>query len=91
MRSGPRGIALSMTECQVVGVAGYTNNVAISANERGERVVTLTYMSGDRPGIYRFRSGRLVNMERVAEPPQPKKPQRAAKTAKKQAAQQPRQ
>jgi hypothetical protein len=91
MRGGPRGIALSMTECQVVGVAGYTNNVAISANERGERVVTLTYMSGDRPGIYRFRNGRLINMERVAEPLQPKKPQRAAKAAKKQAAPQPRQ
>jgi hypothetical protein len=91
MRGGPRGIALSMTECQVVGVAGYTNNVAISASERGERMVTLTYMSGDRPGIYRFRSGRLVNMERVAEPLQQKKPQRAAKAAKKQAAKQPRQ
>jgi hypothetical protein len=91
MRSGPRGIALQMTECQVVGVAGYTNNVAISANQRGDRVVTLTYTSGDRPGIYHFRNGRLVNMERGAESPQPKKPQRAAKPAKKQAAKQPRQ
>jgi hypothetical protein len=82
VRSGPRGIALAMTECQVVSVAGYTNQVEISANERGERLVTLTYLSGDRPGIYRFRGGRLVNMERVAEAPQPKKPQRAAKQAK---------
>lgn len=82
VRSGPRGIALAMTECQVVSVAGYTDRVEISTNERGERVVTLTYLSGDRPGIYRFRSGRLVNMERVAEAPQPKKPQRAAKQAK---------
>ena len=69
-----------MTECQVVSVAGYTDRVEISANERGERLVTLTYLSGDRPGIYRFRNGRLVSMERVAEPPQPKKPQ--TKTAK---------
>ena len=82
VRGGPRGIALAMTECQVVSVAGYTDRVEISANERGERVVTLTYLSGDRPGIYRFRSGRLVNMERIAEAPQPKKPQRAAKQAK---------
>jgi hypothetical protein len=82
VRSGPTGIALSMTECQVVGVAGYTNQVQIGANERGERTAVLTYLSGDRPGIYHFRSGRLVNMERVAEPVQPKKPQRAAKQAK---------
>ena len=82
VRGGPRGISLAMTECQVVSVAGYTDRVEISANERGERLVTLTYMSGDRPGIYRFRSGRLVSMERVAEPPQAKKPQRATKTAK---------
>ena len=82
VRGGPRGISLAMTECQVVSVAGYTDRVEISANERGERLVTLTYMSGERPGIYRFRGGRLVSMERVAEPPQAKKPQRATKTAK---------
>ena len=79
---GLRGISLAMTECQVVSVAGYTDRVEVSAGERGERLVTLTYMSGDRPGIYRFRSGRLVSMERVAEPPQARKPQRATKTAK---------
>ena len=80
VRGGPRGISLAMTECQVVSVAGYTDRVEVSANERGERLVTLTYLSGDRPGIYRFRGGRLVLMERVAEPPQTKKPQ--TKTAK---------
>jgi hypothetical protein len=85
--AGPRGIALSMTECQVVSVAGYTDRVAISASPRGERLVTLTYPGGDRPGIYYFRNGRLFNMERVAEPAQPKKPPRATKTAKKQAKQ----
>ena len=82
VRGGPRGISLAMTECQVVGIAGYTERVEVSANERGERMVTLTYPGGDRPGIYHFRGGRLVSMERVAEPPQPKKPQRATKTAK---------
>ena len=79
---GPSGISLAMTECQVVSVAGYTDRVDVSANEHGERLVTLTYLSGDRPGIYRFRGGRLVSMERVAEPPEAKKPQRATKTAK---------
>jgi hypothetical protein len=78
--AGPRGIALSMTECQVVSVAGYTNQVQVSANGRGERVTVLTYVSGDRPGIYHFRNGRLVNMERVAEPVQ--QPKRNTKTAK---------
>ncbi len=71
-----------MTECQVVSVAGYTDRVDVSANEHGERLVTLTYLGGARPGIYRFRGGRLVSMERVAEPPVAKKPQRATKTAK---------
>jgi hypothetical protein len=82
VRSAPRGIALAMTECQVVSVAGYTDRVEIGANERGERTVTLTYLSGDRPGTYRFRGGRLVSMERVAEPQAAKKPQRGTKTAK---------
>jgi hypothetical protein len=79
VRGGPRGIALQMTECQVVSVAGYTDRVEISANARGERTVTLTYLSGDRPGIYHFRNGRLTEMQRVAEPAQPKQ---RAKTAK---------
>lgn len=82
VRGGPRGISLAMTECQVVDIAGYTDRVEIGANERGERVVTLSYLSGDRPGIYRFRGGRLISMERVAEPTQARKPQRATTTAK---------
>ncbi len=80
VRGGPRGIALQMTECQVVGTIGYTDRVEIGANERGERTATLTYLSGDRPGVYRFRNGRLVSMERVAEPAQQKRP--PARTAK---------
>src|SRR5947207_639453 len=83
VRSGPNGIALQMTECEVVRVAGYTDRVEIGTNERGQRSATLTYLSGVRPGIYRFVGGRLASMERVAEPPQPKKPQKATKTAKK--------
>jgi hypothetical protein len=83
VRSGPSGIALQMTECQVVAVAGYTDRVEIGANPRGQRTVTLTYMTGERPGIYRFIGGRLNSMDRVAEPEQPKKPvKKAVKTAK---------
>jgi hypothetical protein len=82
VRTGPTGIALGMTECQVVRVAGYTERVEVGG-DRGQRLVTLTYMSGARPGIYRFRDGRLVTMDRVevAAPP-PKKVQRVAKSAK---------
>ena len=76
VRSGPSGIALQMTECQVVAVAGSTDRVEISAGPGGQRLVTLTYVSGERPGIYRFVNGRLNTMERVAEQPQPR---RAAK------------
>ena len=82
VRSGPSGVALQMTECQVVRVAGYTDRVEIGADPRGQRTVTLTYLSGHRPGIYHFVGGRLASMERIAEPAQPKKPQRATKNAK---------
>ena len=82
VRTGPRGIALAMTECDVVRVAGQSDRVEIGANERGQRTVTLTYLRGERPGIYRFGDGRLASMERVAEPPAPPKPKRPAKTAK---------
>jgi hypothetical protein len=83
VRNGPRGISLAMTECQVMSIAGYTDRVEIGTNSRGERTATLTYLSGDRPGIYHFRGGRLMAMERVAEPAAPKKPARPVKTAKK--------
>ena len=61
----PGGIALQMTECDVVRRAGAPEQVEIGANERGERAVVLTYMRGPRPGIYRFAGGRLVSIERA--------------------------
>lgn len=80
VRNGPRGVALSMTECEVVRLAGYTDRVEIGADPYGRRSVTLTYMTGERPGIYRFADGRLVSMERIEGLPAPKKPQPARKT-----------
>ena len=72
------GIALEMTECEVVGRAGPPENVELGTNDRGERAVTLTYTGGPRPGIYRFSGGRLYAIERgqeaPPEPPKPKKP-----------------
>jgi hypothetical protein len=74
------GIALEMTECEVVGRAGPPGNVQIGTNERGERSLTLTYMGGPRPGIYRFTGGRLYAVERGEEPPSPEpaKPKKPA-------------
>jgi len=69
------GIALEMSECDVVKRAGAPEKVDIGTNERGERTATLTYINGVRPGIYSFTAGRLKSMERAPEPP----PVRAAK------------
>src|SRR5439155_819959 len=63
-RPGP-GIALEMSECDLVRAAGYTGQVEISRSERGERSVVLTYLQGEHPGIYRFVSGRLKSIERA--------------------------
>ena len=70
------GIALEMTECDVVKRAGPPERVEIGSNERSERTATLTYLRGARPGVYNFNSGRLVTMERGPEPPptRPSKP-----------------
>jgi hypothetical protein len=67
------GIALGMTECQTVQRAGTPNNVAISANEKGERKVVLTYLGGPWPGIYSFTGGRLNVVEVAPDQPKPAK------------------
>jgi hypothetical protein len=74
----PGAIGLDMTECDVVKRAGHPGRVEFGTNEHGERTVVLTYMSGQRPGIYSFASGRLKSVERVAEPQPPPKPQKRA-------------
>jgi len=78
----PSGIALEMTECDVVKRAGQPEKVDIGTNERGERKVTLTYLRGERPGIYYFAAGRLSAMERSPEPPAPPKPAKKPKPKK---------
>jgi hypothetical protein len=67
----PRGIALGMTECEVVGTAGANPKVEIATGERGERQVVLTYLQGGHPGIYRFEAGRLKSIERSPSVGQP--------------------
>lgn len=61
------GIALSMTECQVVQRTGFPDRVDIGA-EGTTRVATVTVTHGSSPGLYRFRGGRLVSIERVDVP-----------------------
>ncbi|MEA2938438.1 MAG: hypothetical protein QOC56_1942 [Alphaproteobacteria bacterium] len=77
-----QGIALQMTECEVVRRAGAPDNVELGANERGERSVVLTYVRGARPGVYRFAGGRLYSIERGPEPATPARQQKAAPAKK---------
>jgi hypothetical protein len=76
------GIALQMTECELVSRAGTPENVELGTNERGERSATLTYSGGPRPGIYHFAAGRLTAIERGPEPP-PEPPKAKKPPAKK--------
>lgn len=67
------GVALGMTECELIRIAGPTERIQIGANERGERSTTITYGEGERAGVYRFASGLLVSIEKA---PEPERPQR---------------
>jgi hypothetical protein len=78
------GVALGMSECDVVHRAGPPSSVALGKNPGGDRTAVLTFMSGPRPGIYHFERGGLIAIDRVAEPaPQPDTPKKKpAKTNK---------
>ena len=78
------GVGLGMTECEMVRTLGHTDRVEISTNERGQRMVTLTYLTGARPGIYRFEAGQLDSLERVDEAPAAPKAVKPKKAVKKQ-------
>jgi hypothetical protein len=67
------GVALGMSECEVVWRAGTPNNVQLGNNPNGDRTAVLTFDSGPRSGIYRFERGRLMEMDSVA--PSPAAPQ----------------
>jgi hypothetical protein len=74
------GIALQMTECDVVRRAGSPDRVEAGANQSGERSVVLTYMRGPKPGVYRFVGGRLASIERGPEAPAPARQQGKKRT-----------
>ena len=71
-----RGVALRMTECEVLRTLGQPQNVEIQPNERGERTAVMTYTRGVRPGTYRFSGGRLTAIERGPAPPEEPKAQK---------------
>jgi hypothetical protein len=77
------GIALGMTECQVVQRAGGPSNVSIGAGASGERAVVLTFLNQPWPGVYRFSDGRLKVVERSPAPPASPKAAVKKKAAKK--------
>jgi hypothetical protein len=80
------GIALGMSECDVVYRAGQPSAVQLGNNPNGDRTAVLTFSGGPRPGIYRFERGRLMDMDRVEQPPPKvvkKKPAKPNKRQKK--------
>ena len=74
------GIALAMTECQVVQRIGAPDRVEIGA-EGTDRVATIIVTQGHSPGLYRFRSGRLISIEHI-DVPSPARSSRSPKAKK---------
>ena len=64
-------VALEMTECQVARALGPPQQSEVGGRPAGGRTVLLTYVGGERAGIYRFVNGRLTSIERGPEPPAP--------------------
>jgi hypothetical protein len=62
------GVAIGMSECDVVQRLGQPNSVNLGTNPNGLRSAILTFNGGSRPGIYRFEAGRLTEMDRVEQP-----------------------
>jgi hypothetical protein len=71
--TGPVGITLGITECDLVRTAGPTDQIVIGANDRGERTAVITYPQGERAGVYRFTAGLLTVIDRVPEPESPQR------------------
>ena len=72
------GVALGMSECDIVARLGQATAVNFGTGVYGSRSVVLTYNAGPRSGIYRFENGRLLEMDRVEGPP-PAADKKAAK------------
>jgi hypothetical protein len=85
------GIALGMSECDVVFRAGVPSAVEIGNAPNGDRTAVVTFNNGPRAGIYHFQAGALIEVERSQTTPAPtqsakKKPAAPPKASSKQAA-----
>jgi hypothetical protein len=60
-----QGVALGMSECDVVWRAGAPSAVQIGGGANGTRTAVLTFNGGPRAGIYRFEGGRLMDMDGI--------------------------
>jgi len=76
-------VALGHVECDVVRGIGAPDSVNLSTNPRGERETVITWLHGQRAGIYTFDGGRLTSVDRA---PEPVAPPKVAKPKKKKAA-----
>jgi hypothetical protein len=77
------GVALGMSECDVVSRLGQPTAINLGRNANGSRNAVMTFRAGPRPGIYRFDDGRLSEMDRVeVAPPAPEKRATKKKPAK---------
>jgi hypothetical protein len=78
------GVAIGMSECEVVAHLGQPTAVNLGRNPNGDRTAALTFKSGPRPGLYRFAGGRLEEMDRVEMPaPLPVEPAKKKKVVRK--------
>jgi hypothetical protein len=68
------GVAIGMSECDVVARLGQPTAVNIGRGPNGDRAVALTFNSGPRPGVYRFAGGKLKEMDHVELPSPPPEP-----------------
>lgn len=76
------GIALLMSECEVVARAGAPERVALGSNASGDRTAVLTYGGGPWPGIYHFTGGRLSEIDAAPHVDKPKPAPRKRAPAK---------
>jgi hypothetical protein len=63
------GVAVGMSECDVIARLGRPVNVSLGNNQNGDRTAIIAFAGGPRPGVYHFVGGRLSEMDRGAEPP----------------------
>jgi hypothetical protein len=71
-RSSPfddSSVAVGMSECAVVARLRQATAVDYGTAPNGSRSVVLTYRVGLHAGIYRFKDGRLAELNRVERPP----------------------